>query len=116
MTTVMDKDRHESSRKKRKAPLRLVDPRREVKALLPSMKGAAATAMMPLPAMLVAAAGKMPSPSKASEVEAARVAKMGGASVVSHELPFDDYLIEGVTIFDAHTGLIASGCCIWFIL
>jgi hypothetical protein len=86
----MVKDHHESSRKKRKAPLRLVDPRREMKALRPSMKGVAATAMMPLPAMLVTFAGKMPSPGKASEVEAARSAKMGGAGVVSRELPFDD--------------------------
>jgi hypothetical protein len=47
VTSVMDKDRQESSRKKRKALLRLVDPRREAKALRTSTKGAAATVAMP---------------------------------------------------------------------
>jgi hypothetical protein len=35
----MDKDRQEALQKKRKAPLRLVDPRRDAKMSRPSAKG-----------------------------------------------------------------------------
>lgn len=67
VTTVMDKDHQESSRKKRKALLRLVDPRHEAKALRTTMKGVAATATIPPPSALVVTAAGMPSPGKASQ-------------------------------------------------
>jgi hypothetical protein len=59
---MMDKDHQESSRKKRKALLRLVDPRHEAKALRTTVKGAAATAAIPPPSALVVTAAGMPSP------------------------------------------------------
>jgi hypothetical protein len=49
VSAVMEKGRQEIQQKKRKAPLRLVDPRRDAKATRPSMKGATPSAMMPPP-------------------------------------------------------------------
>jgi hypothetical protein len=40
---------------------------------------------------------------------------MGGASEVSRELPVDDYRIEPVSMFDAHTELAAGGECVFII-
>jgi hypothetical protein len=101
---VMDKDCQKSTRKKRKAPLQLGDLRREREGAA-GAKGATGATTMPPPAAPVAAARKVPSPVKASEVEAARGAEMDGAGEASQELSVDDYLIEGVSMFDAHTGL-----------
>jgi hypothetical protein len=53
---VMEKDRQDAQRKKRKAPIRLVDPRREAKLVRTSMKAAAPAAAMPPPAAPAAAA------------------------------------------------------------
>lgn len=39
----------------------------------------------------------------------ARGAETGGAIAMSRELSVDDYWLEGVSVFDAHTGLAASG-------
>jgi hypothetical protein len=39
VSTVMEKNHQESLRKKRKAPLRLVDPRHDAKVSRPSVKG-----------------------------------------------------------------------------
>lgn len=105
----MDKDRHESSWKKRKAPLRLVDPRCEAKALRTGTKGVAATAAMPPPTAPVVTAGGMPSPGKASQDGVVRSAEMGGAVAMVRQLFVDDYLLEGLSVFDAHTGLVADG-------
>lgn len=110
---VVDKDHQESTQKKQKALLRLVDPRREAKMLRPSAKGSAAVATMLPPTELAASARKVPSPAKASEVEGAKGTKIGGAGDVSRELSVDDYLIEGVSMFDAHTRLAAGGECIY---
>jgi hypothetical protein len=57
----MDKDRQESSRNKRKAPLWLVDPRCEAKTFRSGVKGATATTAMPPPMTLVVLATRMPS-------------------------------------------------------
>lgn len=110
---VVDKDHQESTRKKQKALLRLVDPRREAKMLRPSAKGSAAVATMLPPTELAASARKVPSLAKASEVEGAKGTKIGGAGDASRELSVDDYLIEGVSMFDAHTRLAAGGECIY---
>lgn len=80
---MMDKDHQESSWKKRKAPLQLVDPRREVKALRTGAKAAAATATMPPPAALVVTAMGMPSPGKAGQGGAARGAEERGVVAVA---------------------------------
>lgn len=109
----MDKDCQESTWKKRKVPLRLVDMRREAKVVRPGAKDsivAAAEAMPPL----AAAARKVPSRVKASVVEGEKGAEIGGADEASRELAVDDYLIEGVSMFDAHNRLAAGGECIYY--
>jgi hypothetical protein len=106
----MEKDRQESTRKKRKAPLWLVDPRRDAKVSCPSVKRPTAPAAMPPPAVPAAVAKRAPSPSRASEVEGVKGAKTGE---VGRELSMDDYLIEDVSMFDAQTGLLPGGECIY---
>jgi hypothetical protein len=71
---------------------------------------------MPSPAAPAAVARKVPSPTKASEVEAARGVEMCGTDEVSWELSIDDYLIEGVSMFDAHTGMAAGDECVFIIV
>jgi hypothetical protein len=66
VSTVMEKDCQDAQRKKRKAPIRLVDSRREAKLACPSVKAAAPAATMPLPAV-PAAAARPPSPPRATE-------------------------------------------------
>jgi hypothetical protein len=63
VSTVMEKDRQESLRKKRKALLRLVDPQCDAKVSRPSAKGSATVAAMPPPAAL-AASERVSSPSR----------------------------------------------------
>jgi hypothetical protein len=99
-------------RKKQKAPLRLVDPRRDTKVLCPSAKGdTLATVMHPLVAPM--APERVPSPPRAVE---AAVSETRG---IGQELSVDDYLVGGVTMFDAQTGcrLPEVGClfvdCEW---
>jgi hypothetical protein len=41
---------------------------------------------------------------------------MGGAGKASRELSVDDYLIEGVSMFNAHTELAAGGECVFIIV
>jgi hypothetical protein len=90
----MENDRKESLRKKRKASLRLVDPRHDVKASRPSAKGSTMAAMMP-PLAVPGAAKRVPSPPRAAEVAAA---KSGEAC---QEFSVDDYLIGDIALFDA---------------
>jgi hypothetical protein len=56
VSAVMEKDCQDAQRKKRKAPIRLVDPHREAKLACASMKAATPAAAMPPPAVLAAAA------------------------------------------------------------
>jgi hypothetical protein len=51
LTAVMETDRQEAARKKWKAPVRLVDPRRDTKVPHPTAKGPTVTAAMPPPAV-----------------------------------------------------------------
>jgi hypothetical protein len=110
----MEKDRQESVRTKQKVPLRLVDPRRDTKVSRPSAKGYTVAVVMPLPAAPTVAARRMPSLLKASELERGRGTEIGGAGEASRELSMDDYLIEDVSMFNACTGLAASGECIHY--
>jgi hypothetical protein len=50
---VMEKDRQDAQRKKHRAPVRLVDPRQEVKVARPSAKSIASGTGMPSPDALV---------------------------------------------------------------
>jgi hypothetical protein len=99
---VMEKDRQDAQRKKRRAPIRLVDPCREVKLARLRAKSATLGAGMPPPA--APAAGRRP-PSPPHIVETA----VAGARGVSTELSVDDYLVGGVAMFDAQTGLPSAG-------
>jgi hypothetical protein len=103
VSAVMDKDRQEVLRKTRKASLRLVDPRRDAKMSCPSMKGAAPAAVMPPTMTTPVAPEKLSSSSRAVE---AAVSETGGTS---QELSIDDFLVGGITMFDAHTGLSPVG-------
>jgi hypothetical protein len=73
VSAVMEKDRQDVQRK---APLRLVDPRRDAKVARPNVKGAAPSATMPPPAV-PAAAARLPSPSRVTETA---VLRTGGTS------------------------------------
>jgi hypothetical protein len=114
VTTVMEKDRQKSVQKKWKALLPLVDPRREVKVPCPNVKGFAVVVVMPPPAAPAAATRRVLSPVKAGKVTGANSAKIGGSSEASRELFVDDYLIEDVSMFDAHTGLTAGSECVYY--
>jgi hypothetical protein len=94
VSVVMEKDRQDAQRKKRQYPVRLVDPRWEVKLARPSAKAAASGAGMPPPAA-PAAGRRPPSPPCIAETTVA------GAGGVSMELSMDDYLVGGVVMFDA---------------
>jgi hypothetical protein len=109
VTAVMDKGHQESSWKKRKAPLWLVDPCRETEVLRAGTKAVTTTAAMPPPATLIITAGGMPSPGKASQGGAARGAEMEAVVVMARELSIDNCLLEGVSMFDAHTGVAVGG-------
>ena len=98
----MEKDRQDAQRKKHWAPARLVDPRQEVKVARPSAKSAASGAGMP-PPVAPASEGRPPSPPCIAEMVVA------GAKGVSTELSVDGYLVGGVTMFDAQTGLPPAG-------
>jgi hypothetical protein len=102
VSAVMEKDRQDARRKKRQSPVRLVDPRQGAKVARPSAKSTASGAAMPPPAS-PASARRPPSPT--------RVAKTAlvGAGGVSTELSVDDYLVGGVAMFDAQTGLTPAG-------
>jgi hypothetical protein len=66
VSAVMEKDRQDAQRKKRRAHVRLAELRREVKAARPSAKPAASNAGMPLPS--VPASGRRPpSPPRTAE-------------------------------------------------
>lgn len=45
-----------------------------------------------------------------------RGAEMGGVGEATRKLYVDDYLIEGVSMFDAHTRLAAGGECVFIIV
>jgi hypothetical protein len=92
---VMEKDRQDAQRKKRRAHVRLADPRREAKVARPSAKSAASGAGMSPPAI----GRRPPSPPHIAETAVA------GAEGVSTQLSVDDYLVGGVAMFDAQTGL-----------
>jgi hypothetical protein len=112
----MEKDQRESS-KKRKAPLRLVDPRHEMSALQATRAGvsksqgtmaAATTEAMPPRAMLAIVVAVPPSMKKVARDEVVRVVDGEGGGTIP-ELSMEDYLIEGVLEFDAHTPLAGKG-------
>jgi hypothetical protein len=90
----MEKDCQDALRKKRRAHVRLADPRQEVKMARPSAKSAALGAGMPSPA----SGRRPPSPPRITEAEVA------GAEGVSTELSMDDYLVGGVAMFNAQMG------------
>jgi hypothetical protein len=100
VSAVMEKDRQYAPRKRR-AYARLADPRREVKVTLPNAKPAASGASMP-PPVTPTYERRPPSPPRAAE------RAMAGTEV-SMELSVDDYLVGGVAMFDAHTGLAPAG-------
>jgi hypothetical protein len=91
VSAVMEKDRHDAQRKKRWAPVRLVDPCWEAKLVRPSAKAAAPGTMMPPPAAPVVGR-RPPSPPPVAETAVA------GSGGVSTELSVDDYLVGGVAI------------------
>jgi hypothetical protein len=104
VSVVLEKDRQDVPRK-RQAFARVGDPRREVKMARASAKPAAPDASMPPPGMPGASMPppaaptherRPPSPSRAAE------AAVGGVKV-SMDISVDDYLVGGVTMFDAHT-------------
>jgi hypothetical protein len=102
VSVVMEKGRQDAQRKKRRAHVRLADLRREVKVAWPSAKPTALDAGMPPPA--VPASGRRPpSPSRIAETT------LVGPEGVSMELSVDDYLVGGVSMFDAQTGLPLAG-------
>jgi hypothetical protein len=102
VSAVMVKDRQDVQRKKRKVPLRLVDPCRDAKVVRPRAKGVAPSAMMPTSAV-PAAAASLPSPPHITETA---VSRTGG---IGQELSVDEYLVGGVTMFDTQTGLPPAG-------
>ena len=116
VTAVMENDRQESSWKKRKAMLQLVDPRCDTKAPRPSVKGPTAVAAMPPSMVPTTTTRRVPSPSRADKVAGVKEAKTGEAG---RELSVDDYLVEGVGMFDAQTGLPPDAecgyCCVSFV-
>jgi hypothetical protein len=61
VSAVMEKDRQDAQRKKHRAPIRLVDPRREAKLARPNVKAAMSGVAMPPPAAPTAAP-RPPSP------------------------------------------------------
>jgi hypothetical protein len=79
-----------------------VDPRREAKLARPGAKAAAPDVVMPPPAVF-ATASRPPSPPRVVETV------MTGTGEAATELSVDDYLVGGVTMFDAQTGLLPSG-------
>jgi hypothetical protein len=106
----MEKDLQESAWKKRKAPLRLMDLQCDAKASHPCVKGSTMTVVMPPPAAPTAAAKRVPSFAKSNKVTGANGAKIGEDN---WELFVEDYLIEGVCMFDAHKGLQVGGEAAW---
>jgi hypothetical protein len=98
----MENDRQDAQRKKHRAPVRLVDPCQEAKLARPSAKAAASGAVMP-PLAAPATAPRTPSPPRDPETV---VIGSGGAA---QDLSVDDYLVGGVTMFDAQTGLPPAG-------
>jgi hypothetical protein len=60
VTIVMEKDHQESARKKRKASLRLVDPRCEAKVPRHSVKGSTVAVVMHSPVALATVARRVP--------------------------------------------------------
>jgi hypothetical protein len=101
MSIVMEKDCQDAQQKKRNAPLRLVDPRRDANVARPSAKGISPPATMPPP--VVSAATKLPLPPRVTET------MVSGTGGTSQELLVDDYLVGRVTMFDAQTGLPSAG-------
>jgi hypothetical protein len=93
VSTVMEKD-HQDAPWKHQAYARLVDPRREAKMAWPSVKPAAPSAPTH--------ERRPPSPPRVADATVA-------VAEVSTELSMDDYLVGGVAMFDAHTGLAPVG-------
>ena len=100
VSVVMEKDRQDAPWKRRPYA-RLADPRRETKVVRPTVKPVAPGASM-LPPIAPTSERRPPSPLRAAETAVA------GAEV-SMELSVDDYLVGGVAMFDAHTGLAPAG-------
>ena len=90
---MMEKDRQDLQRKKQKALLRLVDPRRDAKMVRPSAKGALRLRRCPYTAPTLA--------TKSSSSPRVTETTVSGTEGMSQELSVDDYLVDGVTMFDA---------------
>jgi hypothetical protein len=107
VSAVMEKD-HQNAPRKRRAFARLGDLRREAKMARASMKPAAPDASMP-PPVAPTHGRRPPSPPRAGE------AAVAGAED-SMDIFVDDYLVGGVAMFDAHTGLDPTGEFLIFFL
>jgi hypothetical protein len=93
ISEVMEKD-HQDAPRKHQAYARLVDPRREAKMARLSVKPAASSTPTH--------ERRPPSPPSVADATVA-------VAEVSTELSVDDYLVGGVAMFDAHTGLAPAG-------
>jgi hypothetical protein len=100
VSVVMEKDCQDTPRK-RWAFARLGDPRSEAKVARVSVKPAAPSASMP-PLIVPTHERRPPSPTRAAEAVVAGVE-------VSMDITVDDYLVGGVPMFDAYTGLGPAG-------
>jgi hypothetical protein len=80
---------------------RLADPWREAKMAWASAKPAAPSTSMP-PLAMSTSERRPPSPPRAAETAVA-------GTEVSMELSVNDYLVGGVAMFNAHTGLAPVG-------
>jgi hypothetical protein len=118
VSAVLEKD-HQDASQKRRAFVRVGDPRREVKMARGIAKSAAPGSSMPSLGAKSAAPGpskplptvptqerRPPSPLHTAEME------VGGAEV-SMDISVDDYLVGGDTMFDAHTGQGPFGEFFW---
>jgi hypothetical protein len=108
VSTVMEKDHQETQWKKRKALLRLVDLCYDAKTSRPSARGL--FQLRRCPPAAPAAPAKMSSPPRVVETAVSETRGIG------QELSVDDYLVGGVTMFDAQTGPPPAGKwgVLWF--
>jgi hypothetical protein len=108
VSTVMEKDRQDASQKRR-AFVRVGDPRCEVKMARGSAKSTTpGSSKLPLGAKSAAPGPSKPLPAMPTQERRSpslpRTAETGvGGTEVSMDISVEDYLVSGVTIFDAHT-------------
>jgi hypothetical protein len=107
VSAVMEKDRQDAQRKKRRAPIGLVDPHREVKLARPSAKAATPNAAMPPPAA-PATTPRPPSPPRVVETA------VTGTGEATTELSVDDYLVGGSPCSMPRRGCLLLVSCLFF--